>query len=79
MHIVLVLDQYVMKRWCNSIKYGQINDLGKYGLQEPMVCCFIWKMQMMRRINLLIRATQLNQNESANCEKYFTSLRNWLS
>ena len=46
-----------------------------YGCQEPMVRSSVWKMQMMRKMNSLIRTSQLNKNVRANCEKYFNALK----
>ncbi|KAJ8428154.1 hypothetical protein Cgig2_028029 [Carnegiea gigantea] len=68
-------DHYTMKKWCKGIKNGQSLDLGKSSGKEPMVCGSVWKMQMMRKINLLIIASKRNRNLSAHCEKYFMELK----
>jgi len=70
-----VPDQYINKRWCKGIKDGQILDLGKSTGKEPMVCSSVWKIQMMRKMNSLITASQMNMNARAHCEKYFMELK----
>jgi len=40
-----------------------------------MVCSYVWKMQMLRKMNSLITASQSNMNARAHCEKYFTELK----
>ncbi|KAJ8435945.1 hypothetical protein Cgig2_023321 [Carnegiea gigantea] len=70
-----VPDKYINKRWCKGIKDGQNLDVGISNGKEPMVCSSVWKMQMIRKMNSLITASQLNFNARAHCEKYFTELK----
>ncbi|KAJ8437407.1 hypothetical protein Cgig2_008760 [Carnegiea gigantea] len=57
-----VLDQYIIKRWCKGIKDGQSIDSGKSSGKDSM-------MHKMRKMNLLITASQMNKNARAHCEK----------
>ncbi|KAJ8423422.1 hypothetical protein Cgig2_032672 [Carnegiea gigantea] len=66
-----VPDQYINKRWCKGIKDGQILDSENSVGKELMACSSVWKMQMMRKINSLIIASQMNMNARAHCEKSF--------
>ncbi|KAJ8424456.1 hypothetical protein Cgig2_016223 [Carnegiea gigantea] len=70
-----VPDQYINKRWYKGIKDGQNLDSGKSVGKKPMVCSSVWKMQVMRKMNSLIAASQMNINARAHCEKYFTELK----
>ena len=70
-----VPDKYINKRWCKGIKDGQNLDVWISNGKEPMVCSSVWKMQMMRKMNSLITASQSNFNAMAHCEKYYTELK----
>jgi len=70
-----VPDQYINKRCCSGKKDGQNVDLGKSTGKEPIVCFSVWKMQMMRKMNSLITANQMNMKARAHCEKHFMELK----
>ncbi|KAJ8438092.1 hypothetical protein Cgig2_019940 [Carnegiea gigantea] len=55
--------------WCKGIKDGQSLDSRESTCKEPMACSSIWKMQIMRKMNSLITASQMNMNERARYEK----------
>ncbi|KAJ8429965.1 hypothetical protein Cgig2_032090 [Carnegiea gigantea] len=46
-----------------------------FEMKEPMVSSSVWKIQMMRKINSLITASQTNMNARVHCEKYFMELK----
>jgi len=77
MYVVLTefSDRYVVKRWCKGIKDGQLTALKKNGGNERLICSSVWKMQMTRKMNLVIAANQHNKNVRANSEKYFSELK----
>ncbi|KAJ8435720.1 hypothetical protein Cgig2_002677 [Carnegiea gigantea] len=70
-----VLDQYKTRGWCKGIKDGQNLDLGKSAGKEHMGCSSVWIMQMMRKMNSIVIASQMNKNAKAHCEKYFMELK----
>ncbi|KAJ8429928.1 hypothetical protein Cgig2_017978 [Carnegiea gigantea] len=68
-------DQYITRRWCKGIKDGQNLDLGKSTGKEHMGCPSACKMQMMRKMNSIITASQMNKNARAPCEKYLMEFK----
>ena len=70
-----MLDQYKTSRWCKGIKDGQNLDLGKSASKEHMGWSSVWKMKMMRKMNSIITAIQMNKNARAHCEKYLMELK----
>ena len=64
-----------MKRWCKGIKDDEFNIMEKYRHAELAVCSFVWKFQMIRKMNSLVTVSQLNKNARANCEKCFNELK----
>ena len=49
--------------------------MDEYGCVEPVACSFVWKLQMMRKMNSVLTVSQLNKNTRANCERYFNELK----
>ncbi|KAJ8435723.1 hypothetical protein Cgig2_002680 [Carnegiea gigantea] len=49
--------------------------LGNSASKEHMGCSLVWKMQMVRKMNSIITASQMNKNARAHCEKYFMELK----
>ena len=72
-------DQYINKRWCKDIKDGQNVDSRKSIGNEPMVRSSVWKMQMMRKMNSLVTASQMNMNTRAHYESILWNSRNKLN
>ncbi|KAJ8442023.1 hypothetical protein Cgig2_007861 [Carnegiea gigantea] len=70
-----VPDQYIIRRWSKGIKDGQTVDWGTYNGKEHVGCSSVWKMQMMRKMNSIIIASQMNKNATAHCEKYCMELK----
>jgi len=70
-----VPDKYITRRWCKGIKDGQNLDLGKSTGKEDTGCSSVWKMQMMRKMNSIITASQMIKNVRARCEKYVMELK----
>ncbi|KAJ8440471.1 hypothetical protein Cgig2_013630 [Carnegiea gigantea] len=63
-----VFDQYIIRRWCKGIKDGQTLNLGTSNGKENVGCSSVWRMQMMRKMNSIITASQMNKNARAHCE-----------
>ena len=70
-----VLDQYIINRWWKGIKYGQSIDSGISSCNERKVCSSIWQMQMMRKMDSLIIASQMNKHARGHCERFLRSSR----
>ena len=68
-------DQYIIRRWCKGIKDGQTLDLGTSNSKENVGCSSVWRMQMMRKMNSIITASQMNKNARAHCEQYCMELK----
>jgi len=68
--------RYIMQRWCKGVKDGQSNDYAsKVSKKESMLCSSVWRLQMTRKMNSLIVASQLNKQSMAHCEDYFNKLK----
>ncbi|KAJ8451299.1 hypothetical protein Cgig2_014071 [Carnegiea gigantea] len=70
-----VADRYIMKRWCKGIKDSHNFELGSLAVEDNVGCSFVWKMQMLRKINSIIIASQMNKAARAHCEKAFLELK----
>ncbi|KAJ8439439.1 hypothetical protein Cgig2_021553 [Carnegiea gigantea] len=60
-------DQYIIRKWCKGIKDGQTLDLRTSNGKEHM--------QIMRKMNSIIIASQRNKNARAHCERYCMELK----
>ncbi|KAJ8430473.1 hypothetical protein Cgig2_003055 [Carnegiea gigantea] len=70
-----VSDKYIMKRWSKSVKESQSNKLiVEDGAKDTTVCSF-WRMQMGRKMNALLTASQMNREARLFCEEYFRKLK----
>ncbi|KAJ8428960.1 hypothetical protein Cgig2_003291 [Carnegiea gigantea] len=67
--------RYIIRRWCKGIKDGQNLQLGSSTGKEHVGCSFVWKMQILRKMNSIITTSQVNKNARAHCEKYFMELK----
>lgn len=70
-----VPDRYIIRRWCMGIKDGHSLELGSLTSAHNVGCSSVWKMQMLRKMNLVITASQMNKNARAHCEKAFLELK----
>ncbi|KAJ8438362.1 hypothetical protein Cgig2_015289 [Carnegiea gigantea] len=69
-------DRHIMQRWCKGVKDGQSNDYAsKISKKDPMLCSSVWRLQMRRKMNSLIAASQLNKQSRAHCDDYFDKLK----
>ena len=71
-----VPDRYIMKRWSKGIKEIQSNELiVEGGMKDTAVCSSVWRMQMGRKMNALLTASQMNKEARLLCEEYFSKLQ----
>ncbi|KAJ8433025.1 hypothetical protein Cgig2_015452 [Carnegiea gigantea] len=57
------------------VKDGQTLNLGTSNGKENVGCSSVWRMQMMRKMNSIITASQMNKNARAHCEQYCMELK----
>ncbi|KAJ8452000.1 hypothetical protein Cgig2_016581 [Carnegiea gigantea] len=71
-----VQEKYLQKRWCKTIEECQSSELivGN-ARKEDIQCSSIWKMQMIRKMNTLITASQMNTQARVHYEEYFNKLK----
>ncbi|KAJ8443817.1 hypothetical protein Cgig2_017298 [Carnegiea gigantea] len=60
---------------CKGIKDSQTLDLGTSNGKENVSCSLVWRMQMIKKINSIITASQMNKNARAHCEQYCMELK----
>ncbi|KAJ8451707.1 hypothetical protein Cgig2_018341 [Carnegiea gigantea] len=71
-----VPDRYIMKRWSKGIKEIQSNKLiVEGGMKDTAVCSSVWRMQIGRKMNALLTASQMNKEARLLCEEYFSKLQ----
>ncbi|KAJ8443243.1 hypothetical protein Cgig2_010138 [Carnegiea gigantea] len=71
-----VPDRYIMKKWSKGIKEIQSNELiVEGGMKDTAVCSSVWRMQMGRKMNALLTASQMNKEARLLCEEYFSKLQ----
>ncbi|KAJ8422112.1 hypothetical protein Cgig2_011155 [Carnegiea gigantea] len=67
---------YIMKKWRKGIKVIQSNELIiEDGMKDTAVCPLVWRMQMDRKINVLLTTNQMNREARLLCEEYFSKLK----
>ncbi|KAJ8425774.1 hypothetical protein Cgig2_014888 [Carnegiea gigantea] len=69
-------DRYILKRWSKDAKDSQSNELTvEDSMKDTAVCSSVWRMQMGRKLNALVTASQMNREARILCEDYFSRLK----
>ncbi|KAJ8438669.1 hypothetical protein Cgig2_031634 [Carnegiea gigantea] len=62
--------------WSKDARDSQSNELiVEDGMKDTAVCSSVWRMQMGRRLNALVTASQMNREARILCEDYFSKLK----
>ncbi|KAJ8441611.1 hypothetical protein Cgig2_023764 [Carnegiea gigantea] len=71
-----VMLRWPFRRWSKGIKEIESNDLIiEDGMKDTPVCSSVWRMQMGKKVNALLTASQVNREARLLCEEYFSKLK----
>ncbi|KAJ8435901.1 hypothetical protein Cgig2_010258 [Carnegiea gigantea] len=67
---------YMMKRWSKGVKEIQSNELiVENGMKDIAVCSLVQRIQMGRKMNALLTASQMNREARLICDECFSKLK----